>query len=186
MTQLPYRIKPGYNGIVIELPSDAIVADIGFGGDPVKGATYYVDRDLIESLHRMGEIAAEVPKDRFIQCDVDEQEIPIPAKSCDFVVASHIAEHVRDPEHFCSNLERIGKAGYIETPGLVQELLQNYQIHLWWVAKVGDTIIFIKKPHFALCHEWKIPCVFPISIVYYLFRNTCYHWVGSIHRIVIR
>jgi ubiquinone/menaquinone biosynthesis C-methylase UbiE len=133
----------------------------------------------------MGEIAAEVPKDRFIQCDVDEQEIPIPAKSCDFVVASHIAEHVEDPEHFCWDLERIGKAGYIETPGLVQELLHNFSMHPWWVTKVGKTLIFIKKPGFVVDHEWSVPCRFPFNVLYYLFRNTCYHWKEAINVVVI-
>jgi SAM-dependent methyltransferase len=186
MTQLPYRIKPGYNGIVIELPDNAIVADVGFGGDPVKGATYYIDMDLEESIHRNGEVAAAVPREKFIQCDVDKSNIPLPDKCCDFVVASHIAEHIHEPEHLCSEMERIGKAGYIETPGIVVELMSNYPHHLWWVTKVSDKIIFIKKPAFFTDNGWKVPCVFPFNILYHLFRNTCYRWDGEIKRVVIK
>ena len=186
MTQLPYRIKPGYNGIVIELPSNAIVADIGFGGDPVKDATYYIDIDLGESKHRNGEVAAIVPKEKFIQCDVNKQDIPLGDKSCDFVVASHIAEHVEDPERFCHDLERIGKSGYIETPGLVRELMHNHPFHLWWVTKWKGTLYFIKKPSRFTRSEWELPSRFPFVVLYYLFRNTCYRWEGDIKRRVIK
>ena len=94
------RIKPGYAGIVIQLPDNSIIADIGYGIDPVKGATYYIDRDQGESPDRAGECAAYVSPEKFIQADV-ENGIPLPDHSCDFVVASHIIEHLENPVAFC-------------------------------------------------------------------------------------
>ena len=182
---LPYRIKPGYNGIVIELPNDAIVADIGFGGDPVKDATYYIDFELGETPHRNGEVAAAVPPEKFIQCDVNKQKIPLGDKSCDFVVASHLAEHIEDPNNFCGEMERIGRAGYIETPGLVQELLCNRTIHLWWVTKWRGVLYFIRKPAYFTARTWELQEQFPFIILSYLFRQTCYRWTGKIKRKVI-
>lgn len=186
MMPLPYRIKPGYNGIVIELPNNAIVADVGFGGDPVKGATYYIDIDLGKSVHRNGEVAATVPIERFVKCDVNKQQIPLGNKSCDFIVASHIAEHVENPDMFCEEMERIGKAGYIETPGAVRELLHNCSYHKWWVTKWRDKLYFVKKPRFFTQRDWEVPSRFPVYILYYLFRNTCYRWDGEIRRVVIK
>jgi hypothetical protein len=185
MTQLPYRIKPGYAGIVVELPQDSVVVDVGFGGDPVKGATWYIDRDLTESIDRNGEIAAEVPKEKFIRCDIDKSDIPLPDKSCDFVVASHIAEHVATPEHLCGEMQRIGKAGYIETPGFVQELLKNYPQHRWYVTKILGNLVFIRKPEIIRNHRWIIPEWPPIVIVAYLFRQTCYRWKDKVKCVVI-
>lgn len=172
-------VKPGYAGITFELPDDTVIADIGFGHDPVRGATYYVDRDLAESADRGGRKAAVVPPDLFIAADVS-RGIPLPDKSCDFVVASHIGEHMDDPESFCRELSRIGKRGYIETPGVVQELCMHKQVHGWYVWKFNGTIIFIRKPAFLRRHEWTIPMWFPVKILLYLCRQTCYHWSDTV------
>lgn len=175
-------IKPGYAGITFELPDNSIIADIGFGHDPVRGATYYIDRDLDESPDRGGRFAAEVPKDLFIAADV-EQGIPLPDKCCDFVVASHIAEHMSDPEYFCKELSRIGKAGYIETPGVFQELREPRVVHNWFVTKYGNNLVFVRKP---FVKEWLVPLWFPVKTLLYLFRQTCYHWTGEIKCVVIK
>lgn len=171
-------IKPGYAGIVYEVPEDTIIADIGFGHDPIVGGTYYIDRDLGASPDRAGRTAAPVPKERFIQADVS-QGIPLPDKSCDLVIASHIVEHLEDPGGFCTELSRIGKAGYIETPGIIQELIDNKAVHKWYVTKIGNTLYFIRKPGF-IKSEWSIPLVFPVRVLLYLFRQTCYHWTDEV------
>jgi hypothetical protein len=177
------RIKPGYAGIVIQLPDNSIIADIGYGIDPVKGATYYIDRDQGESPDRAGERAAYVTPEKFIQADV-ENGIPLPDHSCDFVVASHIIEHLENPVAFCKELSRIGKAGYIETPGLIQELRHNLEVHKWFVTKYGDTLILIRKGG-VLKTPWLLPLWFPVKVMMYLFRQTCFHWEGTIKTVVI-
>lgn len=176
-------LKPGYNGIVIELPDDAIVADIGFGHDPVRGATYYIDRDLGETEDRGGRKAALVPREKFIQADVSKG-IPLPDKSCDMVIASHIAEHMDDPIKFCEEMSRVGKAGYIETPGIVQELVNNKPIHKWYVTKFRSRLYFIRKQG-VFTNKWKLPLVLPVVVLLYLFRNTCYHWTDRIDAVAV-
>ena len=70
-----------------ELADDAIIADIGSGHNPLPEATYCINR---------GRPVMVIPKCKLILADVSDG-IPLPDKSCDFVVASHIAEHVDDP-----------------------------------------------------------------------------------------
>lgn len=176
-------VKPGYAGIVYEVDRNTIIADIGFGHDPVRGATYYIDRDNGESDDRGGRTAEEVPPEKFIQADVTKG-IPLGDKSCDLVIASHIIEHIPDPESFCKEMSRIGKAGYIEAPGIVQEIIQNRSVHLWYVTKFRGVIYLIRKPDWLLI-DYQIPQHFPIKVLSYLFRQTCYHWVGVIRVKVI-
>ena len=169
-------IKPGYQGIVFELPDDAIIADVGYGHDPIQHGTYYIDRDTGISPDRPdGRHAARVPRDKMIMADV-ERGIPLPDKSCDFVVASHILEHMNDPAAFCRELERIGKAGYIETPGLIVELINNRPEHKWYVTKWRNTLYVIRHTRIP----YNIPKIFPVLVIMYLFRNTCLHWTGKI------
>ena len=49
-----------------------------------------------------------------VNCNVENT--PFKDKEFDFVIASHILEHVDDPFKFCNELTRIGKRGYIEVP----------------------------------------------------------------------
>ena len=51
---------------------------------------------------------------KFVQGNVESKLFD--DKEFDFVVASHILEHVEDPVNFCKELVRIGKRGYIEVP----------------------------------------------------------------------
>ncbi len=61
--------------------------------------------------------------------------MPFGDNSFDFTIASHILEHVADPEHFLKELVRVSRAGYIEIPTPLADNLYsgNPRDHLWWV-----------------------------------------------------
>jgi len=75
---------------------------------------------------------------KFFKCNVEKT--PFKDKEFDFVIASHILEHVQNPEIFCKELTRIGKRGYIEVPtplwdNLVDGPTNNDPYgHKWWVT----------------------------------------------------
>jgi hypothetical protein len=74
------------------------------------------------------------PHKTFHQCLASET--PFQDKEFDFVIASHIAEHVLNPEAFLKELMRIGKRGYIEipTPLFDNLIIYNRVEHHWWVT----------------------------------------------------
>lgn len=65
----------------------------------------------------------------------DACHMPFGDGSFDFVIASHILEHVADPEHFLKELVRVSRAGYIEVPTPLADNIYsgNPAEHLWWV-----------------------------------------------------
>ena len=74
---------------------------------------------------------------KFVQCDVETT--PFTDQEFDFVIASHILEHVDNPEQFCKELTRIGKRGYIEVPTpLWDNLIDGPAFvkygHKWWIT----------------------------------------------------
>jgi hypothetical protein len=71
--------------------------------------------------------------------------MPFKDKAFDFVVASHILEHMSDPGKFLKELQRVGKAGYIETPNFIYERLHPYAIHCLEVADVNGVLHIHKK-----------------------------------------
>ncbi len=61
------------------------------------------------------------------------KQLPFIDNQFDFVVASHVMEHVDDLKFFISELERVSKMGYIELPTKLEDNLvfENKKDHLW-------------------------------------------------------
>ena len=62
-----------------------------------------------------------------------EKKLPFKDKEFDFVVASHVMEHVEDVDFFIKELERVSKKGYVELPTKLEDNLvfENKKDHLW-------------------------------------------------------
>ena len=72
-------------------------------------------------------------KDRkFVQ--IEDRNLPFLDNEFDFVVSSHVIEHVEDFEFFIKELERISKKGYIELPSRLADniVFENESDHIWW------------------------------------------------------
>ena len=65
---------------------------------------------------------------------ITEKKLPFIDKEFDFVIASHVIEHVDDFEFFIKELERISTKGYIELPSRLGDNLvfENKNDHIWW------------------------------------------------------
>ena len=78
-----------------------------------------------------------------------EKKLPFKDKEFDFVVASHVIEHVEDVEFFIKELERVSKQGYIELPTMLEDNLvfENKKDHLWHMDfdDVENKILISKK-----------------------------------------
>ena len=81
-----------------------------------------------------------------------DQKLPFNDKEFDYVVLSHVLEHVPNIKEFTSELVRIAKAGYIELP---TKLADNLVIgcdeddvgHKWWLEfdDVNKQLKYVKK-----------------------------------------
>lgn len=55
---------------------------------------------------------------------------PFKDKEFDYIICSHVLEHVDDIEFFLNELIRVGKKGYLEFPTIYYEYLYNFPEHL--------------------------------------------------------
>ena len=64
---------------------------------------------------------------------ITEKKLPFKDKEFDFVISSHVAEHVEDISYFLNELARVGKKGYIEVPTKLEDNLvfENKKAHIW-------------------------------------------------------
>ncbi len=127
----------------LEIADDWVVVDIGSGEHPFPRATILADLYLDESPHRTRSIVRD---DRpFLLVDI--HHLPFRDNSVDFVYCSHVLEHVDDPIKACSELVRVGRRGYIETPTFASDILfswANQVKHRWHVVASEKYLFFFE------------------------------------------
>jgi SAM-dependent methyltransferase len=126
----------------VPVPRTALVVEVGSGGNPYPRSDILLDayEDTIERYH------APLIRDRPLVIGTVEQ-LPFRTKSLDFIIASHVLEHSPDPEAFLGELERAGRAGYIECPDAFFEHVNPYKYHRLEVCAEGGALLITKKPN---------------------------------------
>ena len=79
------------------------------------------------------DLSAYYKDKKFIKLDPQKKILPFKDKEFDFVIASHVIEHVENVENFIGEIERVSKQGYIELPTKLEDNLvfENKNDHLW-------------------------------------------------------
>ena len=94
-------------------------------------SNYYIDRNFIK---------------------LENKILPFKDDEFDFVIASHVMEHVEDVELFIAELERISKKGYIELPTKLEDNLvfENKKDHIWHMEfdDINFKLLISKKIQF--------------------------------------
>jgi len=125
-----------------EILPGAVVLDIGSGGDPFPYATFLTDRYIEPTHHRMSQL--ERNGKPFLLSAMEQ--LPFADKSMDFIFCSHVLEHVDDPIAACSEIVRVGKGGYIETPTLAKDMLFGWAkgMHKWHLMSISSKLLFFE------------------------------------------
>ena len=99
------------------------ILDIGCGYTANNYATVISDVQDLKSFYK---------EKNFIK--INDKKLPFKDKEFDFVIASHVIEHVEDFEYFIKELERVSSKGYIELPTRLGDNLvfENKKDHIWW------------------------------------------------------
>ena len=110
---------------ILKKNSEWNILDIGCGYRANKFATVIADVQDLSSFYK---------QKNFIK--IKNKELPFNDKEFDFVIASHVIEHVEDFEFFIKELERISSKGYIELPSRLGDNLvfENKKDHIWWFS----------------------------------------------------
>ena len=115
------------------------ILDIGCGYTAHKNATVICDVQDLSNIYK---------EKHFVK--LTSKILPFKDKEFDFVIASHVLEHVEDVNFFIKELERVSTKGYIELPSRLGDNLvfENIKDHIWWfvfddVNKVLIASIFI-------------------------------------------
>lgn len=73
------------------------------------------------------------------------KEFPFADKEFDYVICSHVIEHVPDVEKFCAELFRVAAKGYLEFPTVYYEYLYNFPVHLQLINFRAGELCYMAK-----------------------------------------
>ena len=123
---------------ILEKESNWKVLDIGCGYTANKNANTIADIQDLSKFY----------KDRnFVK--ITNDKLPFKDKEFDFVISSHVIEHVDNFEFFIKELERISSKGYIELPTRFADnlIFENKNDHIWWFVfdDTNNRLIASKK-----------------------------------------
>jgi hypothetical protein len=138
------------------------VLDVGGWADPLPRADWVIDLMPYASrgmYARRGWTEPSQEPERFsaktwVERDIcDREPWPFADDRFDFVVCAQTLEDLRDPIWVCSEMARVGRAGYVEVPSRLEE--QSYGIqgpfvgwphHRWLTEQRDGTLEFVSKP----------------------------------------
>jgi len=142
------------------------VLDVGGWWCPFNLATHVLDLMPYQTRRQHDALNPEHPPRFSVETwtvhDACQKPWPYPDKFFDFSFCSHTLEDVRDPVTVCSELVRVSRAGYVETPSRAREIfskarwfsfrsfigrppLIGYDHHRWYVEIAGTHLRFIPK-----------------------------------------
>ncbi len=127
---------------------DALVLEVGSGGSPYARANVLLDAyEATRERHWVPLVADRPTVLGFVE------NLPFRDGAFDFVIASHVLEHSSDPERFISELQRVARAGYIETPDAFMERVNPYRDHRLEVTVRKNRLLIRKKTGWCVDQE---------------------------------
>lgn len=121
--------------------------EIGPGGDPHPRSDILLELDSDEATLAAQRGYAQGLKTNKKVVYYDGKKIPFSDKEFDYVICSHVLEHVEDLRPFLLEMFRVAKNGYVEYPLAYYEYLYNFDVHLNILKfnKRTNTLHYLKK-----------------------------------------
>lgn len=169
----------------MNIRSNDFVLEIGSGHNPKTRSDVLCDKFIEDDEQRGGNIITDRPI-----VEADGQFLPFIDKAFDYVICSHVLEHVEDPNLLISELTRVAKRGYIETPSEIGERIYGWQYHNWVVNLIDGQLVIQKNsknsPFGQLFHTlaqndkyWK-----RFHITHHHLFLIQYEWEGKINYVI--
>jgi ubiquinone/menaquinone biosynthesis C-methylase UbiE len=112
---------------------------------------------------------------------IKNKKLPFANKEFDFVISSHVLEHIDDISFFIDELQRISNKGYIEVPSRLEDNIVdvNEKAHIWWVNfdDINNCLLISKRkqiiePFFSVSTAQMLREYFRDSLVTEIFWDS--------------
>jgi ubiquinone/menaquinone biosynthesis C-methylase UbiE len=154
-------------------PSDRVL-EIGPGSSPFHRSNAFLEIKLAtleERILQRGEIVDDPDYKGRPVYYYDGGVFPFANKEFDYIICSHVIEHVDDPDLFVSEIFRVGGGrGYLEYPMITYEYLYDFDVHkliLKFDTKANN-LQYVKK------RDLPLSIFSPVTAL--LRKSLDYHW----------
>ncbi len=162
-------------------PKDKVL-DIGGWAEVFNRANYVLDFQPFETRRKKSG-KEYFSKKTWVIHDINETPWPFSDKQFDYVICSHVLEDIRDPIGVAHEIQRVGKAGYIEVPSREYESTAGVDPfptgdkyaglshHRWLTEKTQNGLLFtFKRPYISTIIELQIKKI-KNPIISFFWRN---------------
>ncbi|HWE32444.1 MAG TPA: methyltransferase domain-containing protein [Solirubrobacteraceae bacterium] len=155
---------------LLALPDAARVLDVGGWAAPVNRADWVIDAMPYETRGALLPGGFGPPPERFsadtwVIADLcGSAPWPFEDDFFDFAICTFTLEDLRDPIRVCEEMSRVARAGYIEVPSLLDELVWmnpeagggrwlGHSHHRWLCSLEDGVLTFLPKHHSVHAHR---------------------------------
>lgn len=126
------------------------VLEIGPGSSPHPRSNEFLELDFNTDVDKLAQRGGGLNEADFGGRTIHYYrggEFPFQDKQFDYVICSHVIEHVDDPEKFLLEIFRVGGGrGYLEYPLITYEYLYNFNVHLHFVKYDFEQNVLLYLP----------------------------------------
>ena len=143
------------------------ILDIGCG---------YTANQFAKTVADVQDLSGFYKNKKFIR--IKGKRLPFKDNEFDFVISSHVIEHVEDFKFFISEIERVTAQGYIELPTRLGDniVFENLKDHIWWFKYDDElNLLLVSKknqilePFVTVSTAKKLETIFRESLVMEIF-----------------
>ena len=143
------------------------ILDIGCG---------YTANQFAKTVADVQDLSGFYKNKKFVR--IKDKRLPFKDKEFDFVISSHVIEHVEDFKFFISEIERVTAQGYIELPTRLGDniVFENLKDHIWWFKYDDElNLLLVSKknqilePFVTVSTAKKLETIFRESLVMEIF-----------------
>ncbi len=124
----------------MNIRANDFVLEIGSGHNPKARSDVLCDKFIEDDEQRGGGIVTDRPI-----VEADGQFLPFADQAFDYVICTHVLEHVEDPKQLIAELMRVARRGYIETPSEIGERIYGWHYHRWIVNLIDGRLTLQKN-----------------------------------------
>jgi ubiquinone/menaquinone biosynthesis C-methylase UbiE len=143
------------------------ILDIGCG---------YTANQFAKTVADVQDLSGFYKNKKFVR--IKDKRLPFKDNEFDFVISSHVIEHVEDFKFFISEIERVTAQGYIELPTRLGDniVFENLKDHIWWFKYDDELNLLlaskknqILEPFVTVSTAKKLETIFRESLVMEIF-----------------
>lgn len=139
------------NNKILSINKDDRVLEIGPGGEPYPRSDVFLELEIAdESISLAQRGYQQKLKTNKPVIYYNGNNFPFKDAEFDYVICSHVIEHVPDVEYFLKEMFRVAKRGYLAYPSIYYDYIYKINEHVNVLFKKGNTLYWMKQTEIGL------------------------------------